>query len=63
MKVDKLKRIETYQNAMEYTRIFNDAVKEAQKENFEKNIPNVFCIDGEMYFETPGKILTAEKPS
>lgn len=63
MEVTKLKNIETYQNAMEYTRIFNEAVKDAQRENFENNIPNVFCIDGEMYFETSAKKLTSEKPA
>jgi hypothetical protein len=60
MKVDKLDNIQTYQNVMEYMRILNDAVKNAQKENHEKNLPNVFSIDGEMYFELPNKQLVKE---
>lgn len=61
MKVEKLKNIETYQNGIEYLRIFNEAVREAQKENLKNNIPNVISINGEMYYQLPNKELV-KKP-
>ena len=63
MKVDKLKNIETYQNTMDYIRVFNEAVKDAQIENHKNNIPIVYSIDGEMYFELPNKELVKKRPS
>ena len=63
MKVDKLNNIKTYQNAMEYIRVFNEAVKDAQIENHKNNLPNVYSIDDEMYFELPNKELVKKRPS
>jgi hypothetical protein len=63
MKVDKLSNLQTYQNIMEYIRVFNEAVKDAQIENHKNNIPNVYSINGEMYFELPNKELVRKRPS
>jgi hypothetical protein len=48
---------------MDYIRIFNDAVKEAQIENHKNNLPNVYSINGQMYFELPNKELVKKRPS
>ena len=63
MRVDKLSNIQTYHNIMDYIRIFNEAVKEAQIENHKNNLPNVYSINGQMYFELPYKELVKKRPS
>ena len=40
----------------------NIAVKEAQKENLAKGIPNVYCKNGHFYFELPDGTITTEIP-
>lgn len=63
MEVTKLNHIETYQNIMEYIKIFNEATREAKIENHKHNLPNVFAINGEMYFELPNKELVKKRPN
>lgn len=38
--------LENYKNALEYLRIGNEAVHEAQEENRKKGIPNWYSING-----------------
>ena len=58
MKVEKLDNIEIYQKAVKLTRIFSEAVEEAREENKRMGLPNVFSIDGHIYYEMPdGKII------
>ncbi len=42
--------------------IGNKAVKEAQKENLRKGIPNVYCKNGNFYFELPDGTITTQVP-
>ncbi len=53
---------ETYKRAREMLRIGNRAVKRAQEENREKGIPNVYDINGHLYYELPNGELTREDP-
>ena len=53
---------ETYKRAREMLRIGNRAVKKAQEENRKKGIPNVYDINGHLYYELPNGELTREYP-
>ena len=53
---------ETYKWAREMLRIGNRAVKRAQEENREKGIPNVYDINGHLYYELPNGELTRKYP-
>ena len=54
--------LETYKWAREILRIGNRAVKKAQEENRKKGIPNVYDINGHLYYELPNGELTKEDP-
>lgn len=54
--------LETYKQARELLRIGNRAVKKAQEENRKKGIPNVYDINGHLYYELPNGELTKEDP-
>ncbi|MDE0316257.1 MAG: hypothetical protein OXM61_15260 [Candidatus Poribacteria bacterium] len=61
MRQDKLK-LETYKWAHEMLQIANRAAKKAQEENRKKGIPNVYDINGHLYYELPNGELTKEDP-
>ena len=42
--------------------IGNDAVREAQKNNLENGIPNVYSKNGVMYFQLPDGTITMDNP-
>ena len=52
----------TYKWAHEIQLIANRAVKRAQEENRKKGIPNVYDINGHLYYELPNGELTKEDP-
>lgn len=52
----------TYKQGREFLRIGNRAVKKAQEENRKKGIPNVYDINGHLYYELPNGELTKEDP-
>ena len=54
--------LETYKWAHETLQIANRAAKKAQEENREKGIPNVYDINGHLYYELPNGELTKEDP-
>ncbi len=58
---DKL-NLETYKWAHEMLQIANRAAKKAQEENRKKGIPNVYDINGHLYYELPNGELTKEDP-
>jgi hypothetical protein len=62
MKVDKIDDIELYQEAFSIQEIGNKAVKEALKENQEKNIPSVFSKDGKIFYKMPNGEITQKSP-
>ena len=46
----------------EYSRIFNRAVHRVQEENRKLGIPNVYSINGIIYYELPNGELSREDP-
>ncbi|MDE0637374.1 MAG: hypothetical protein OXI43_16170 [Candidatus Poribacteria bacterium] len=58
---DKLS-LETHESADEMLRIGIRAAKRAQEENRKKGIPNVYDINGHLYYELPNGELTKEDP-
>lgn len=61
MRQDNLS-FETYKWAQGIQEIVNRAVKKAQEENRKKGIPNVYDINGHLYYELPNGELTKEDP-
>ena len=59
---DKLENLEIFKWAHEIMQIANRAVKRAQEENRKKGIPNVYDINGHLYYELPNGELTREYP-
>jgi len=53
---------EVYEKVQELTRIGNRAVHKAQEENRRLGIPNVYSINGVLYYELPGGELSREDP-
>jgi hypothetical protein len=54
--------LELYQWAAEVERIGNRAVREAQEESRRMGVPNVYSINGIIYYELPNGELTREDP-
>ena len=54
--------LETHEWAREMLRIGNRAVKRVQEENRKKGIPNVYDLNGHLYYELPNGELTKEDP-
>jgi len=48
--------------SLEIVKIGNIAVKKAQKNNLKKNIPNVYCKNGIIYFQLPDGTITMKNP-
>ena len=53
---------ELYRQAIEFQRIGNTAIQNAQAENRRRGIPNVYSRDGKVYFELPNGDITEENP-
>ena len=49
------------EEAFEFLKIGNRAVKKAQKNNWEKGLPNVYSKNKEIYFEYPDKTIIKKK--
>ena len=62
MVVQKLSNIKLYQQAAEFERIGNKAVKAAQEENRRLGIPNVYSRNGKLYYELPNGEITTKNP-
>lgn len=54
--------LETYRFASEMARIANDAARRVQEENRRKGIPNVYSINGFLYYELPSGELSRTDP-
>jgi hypothetical protein len=54
--------IEIYRNAAELQRIGNRAVSEAQEESRRMGVPNVYSLDGKVYYELPNGEITDKSP-
>lgn len=62
MPQDKQDSLDIYKETLELLRIGNRAVKRVQEENRKKGIPNVYNINGHLYYELPNGELTKEDP-
>jgi hypothetical protein len=54
--------LEVYEKVQELTRVGNRAVREAQEENRRRGIPNVYSINGILYWELPNGELSRTDP-
>ena len=55
-------KLETYELSVEFERIGNEAVREAQEKNRKKGIPNVYSLNGKIIFELPNGEITTKNP-
>lgn len=62
MEVKYLEDIKLYQLASNYSKLFSKAVKEAQEENRQKGIPNVYSYQGKKFYELPNGEITTKSP-
>ena len=62
MKFKKINDIKLYQEAALFSKLFNEAVKEAQEENRQKGIPNVYSYRGKFFYELPNGDIVTELP-
>jgi len=54
-------KAETYEKAVEFQRIGNRAVREAQAENHRLGLPNIYSRNGKIIYEMPnGEIIVKE---
>ena len=61
MRKGKLSR-EAYERAQEIKEIGDRAVRKAQEESRRLGVPNVYAINGTLYYERPDGTLTTEDP-
>lgn len=54
--------LEAYNEAAEFQRIGNRAVREAQEESRRKGVPNIYSHNGTLYYELPDGRLTTVDP-
>jgi hypothetical protein len=54
--------LEVYEKVQELVRIGNRGVREAQEENRRLGIPNVYSINGILYYELPSGELSRDDP-
>jgi len=57
-----LRDVETFQKADEFMRVFRSAVRKAQAESRRLGVPNVYSIDGQVYYELPNGDYTRTPP-
>jgi len=62
VKNEKSLRLETYRNAAEIQRIGNRAVRAAQEESRRMGVPNVYSLNGKLYYELPNGEITDKSP-
>lgn len=56
-------KAETYEKALEYQRIGNRAVRQAQAENHRLGLPNIYSRNGQIIYEMPnGEIVVKKNP-
>ena len=59
---DVLRDVETFQKADELMRVCRSAVRKAQAESRRLEVPNVYSIDGQIYYELPNGEYTRTPP-
>lgn len=56
-------KVETYEKALEYQRIGNRAVRQAQEENHRLGLPNIYSRNGKIIYEMPDGEIIVKKTS
>ena len=51
-----------YRHASALTRLFNKAVYEARMQNRKAGLPNVYSLNGRIYYELPDGTITTGNP-
>ena len=59
---DVLCNMETFQRVEELMRVCRSAVRKAQAESRRLGVANVYCIDGQVYYELPNGDYTRTPP-
>ena len=54
--------LSTYQKVDELMRVLRSAVREAQAESRRLGVANVYCFDGQLYYELPNGDYTRTPP-
>jgi hypothetical protein len=54
--------VDVYEKVQQYIRLGNRAAHEAQEENRRRGIPNVYSINGVLYWELPDGTLSRTDP-
>ena len=62
MKDNQSKDLKFYQKAALFNRLFSRAVKDAQENNRQKGITNVYSFNGKTFYELPDGEITSESP-
>ncbi|KHD08110.2 hypothetical protein PN36_28895 [Candidatus Thiomargarita nelsonii] len=62
MNTQKPLSLQLFIQSAEFRRVGNIAVHKAQEENRRLGIPNVFSINGVLYYELPNGDITKEDP-
>jgi hypothetical protein len=62
MRVNQITDIKLYQKAALYAKLFSKAAKDAQAENRQKGIPNVYSLNGKFFYELPNGDIVTELP-
>ncbi len=62
MKGNLSKDLKLYQKAALFNRLFSRAVKDAQENNRQKGIANVYSFNGKTFYELPNGEITTESP-
>jgi len=57
-----MKNIDKFALGFEIIKIGNEAVKKTQKENLEMGIPNVYSLNGVIFYQLPDGTITMEEP-
>lgn len=62
MKVEKLNDLGVYQRGADFTRIGNNAVRNARENLHKKGLPIVFSRNGKVFYELPDGEITSINP-
>lgn len=62
MEVEQILSAETYARINELVRIGRTAVAKAQEQCRQRGVPNVYSINGRIYYELPNGELSLEDP-
>lgn len=62
MRVEKLDKIEPYQTASLYRKLFNKGIREAAEINRKNGLPNVITLNGRIFYQLPNGDIVDKNP-